>query len=514
MQKENPVFLRDATGLRKEISFLDSIGLNISWSSVMVSIGFIGFYLTVLPTMDGVNLIYMTLISMVLLIPQLISYTAMQRRMPRAGGDYVWVSRELGGFFGTLTGFVGAGLVNLSYIGITILSMVFTIGSVGVVLGYPSFLSLSLPGNVTGSDPLLQFVVAAVIFSALIALNILVPKYGFRLMTAFIVVAVIGVFVAWGVLLSQGHSGVVNYMNSLGNANLTYDNVASSYTGSWFNFGNTILLVPFAFLFLFGWLNMSSIAGSELKKGSAVRWSIPTAFAISVLLFLVSVSILYYVAGYQFINASMSNSNLVYNYGFNFWTLAMGVANSSVVAWFLGISWILWNVCIINALIISFSRYILAFSFDRLLPSALGYVSPKYASPVVAHVIDWVVTLGLVGAAAYLYGTFSALSAADVAAMVFFACVGLSAARYALKHDKGASKAIIVAAGLLNVPIFAFVLYEIVTYSGVWGGNALSYSFAVGGWIAGAIVYLGAKYYHKTHGNLDVSLAFKEIPPE
>ncbi len=63
-------FLRDATGLRKDISFLDSIGLNISWSSVMVSIGFIGFYLTVLPTMDGVNLVYMTLIATVLLIPQ------------------------------------------------------------------------------------------------------------------------------------------------------------------------------------------------------------------------------------------------------------------------------------------------------------------------------------------------------------------------------------------------------------------------------------------------------------
>src|ERR1700730_8425269 len=193
---DKSVFLRDATGLRKDISFLDSIGLNISWSSVMVSIGFIGFYLTVLPTMDGVNLVYMTLIAMVLLIPQLISYTAMQRRMPRAGGDYVWVTRELGGFFGTVVGFVGAGLVNLSYIGISVLSMVFTIGSVGVVLGYPSFLSLSLPGNVSGSDPLLQFLVAALIFGALIVLNILVPKYGYKLMTVFITLAVIGVFVA------------------------------------------------------------------------------------------------------------------------------------------------------------------------------------------------------------------------------------------------------------------------------------------------------------------------------
>jgi amino acid transporter len=508
------VFLRDATGLRKEISFIDSIGLNISWSSVMVSIGFIGFYLVALPTMDGVNLVYMTIISAVLLIPQLVTYTMMQRRMPRSGGDYVWVSRQLGGFFGNVVSFVGAGLVNLSYIGVTVLSLVFTIGSVGVVLGYSSFLGLSLPGNVSGSDPLLQFVVGASIFAVLVGLNILIPKYGFRLMTAFIIIGVIGVFVAWGVLLAEGHAGVVAYMNSLGVSNLTFNKVAASYTGSWFNFGNTVLLLPFAFLFLYGWLNMSTITGSELKKGAALKWSIPTSYVISLVLFLVSVAIMYYVGTFQFINAALSNSTLVYTYGFNFWTLAMGVSPYGFVAWFLGIAWILWNICIINALIISFSRYILAFSFDRTIPSSFGYVSPRYASPVVAHLVDLVVTVSLVGAAAFLYGTFSALSAADVAAMIFFACVGLSAAKYALQHEKSKTKVILMTAGLLNVPIFLFILYEIVAYSGVWGGNALSYSFAVGGWIAGALVYLVSRRYHLKHDNLDISLAFKEIPPE
>ena len=46
------------------------------------------------------NLVYGSAIAALVAIPQMIVYTIMQRRVSRTGGDYVWLSRSLGGFLG------------------------------------------------------------------------------------------------------------------------------------------------------------------------------------------------------------------------------------------------------------------------------------------------------------------------------------------------------------------------------------------------------------------------------
>ena len=96
-----------------------------------------------LPTVTGVNLVYGSAIAAMFAVPQMIVYTIMQRHISRTGGDYVWVSRSLGGFAGSTLTFMGITLETMPYLALIALSAVFAIGSVGVNLGYSSMVQLA-----------------------------------------------------------------------------------------------------------------------------------------------------------------------------------------------------------------------------------------------------------------------------------------------------------------------------------------------------------------------------------
>jgi len=515
MSKPPTVFVREATGLVKNVSLLDAISMNAAWMGLGATIALLPLYTVFFPTMSGVNLVYGSVIGFLFVLPQMYIYTIIQRRMPRTGGDYVWMSRQFGGLFGSAIGLTGACLNFIAFIAILILSAVFSIGSVGVALGNMSFLGLALPGNVSGADPTSQFILGSIIFTILVLVNIVSPRYAIRTLTVLVIIGVVGIVLAVAVLVGAGRGGVIAYVNSLGISNTTYDSIASSYTGPTFDLGNTLVLMPFYFLFLFPWFNMSTIAGSELKGKSALRWSVPisgiSVFVIWTLVF----AVLYWVAGQPFINAAFANSTLVFNYGFNFWTLAMGVANNFTVSLSLGMVWIIWNIIFLMVTIMAVARYILALSFDRFLPSKFAYVSPRFNSPAVAHIFDLVLAIVLVGATAFYYGQLSALSATAIGPMLFFMFVAIASIFYGIRRKTEPSKVRVglVIAGALSALVFAYVSYEFAIFPSIYGGNLLSYTFLLASFIGGLIIYIVHKYYLKKQG-IDLSLAFKEIPPE
>ena len=508
------VFVRPASGLRRNVTLLDATMLNVGWLTVGASIGIIGFSMSLFPTSSGVNLVYGSIIGILLVIPSMVVYTMMLPRMPRTGGDYVWMSRQVGGLLGSGIGFMGTTAEIAAFIAITVLSVIFTIGSVGLFFQPTSnfFLGLALPGNVAGSTPVPQLIVGGGVFAILILLNIVAPKYSYKVESVLVIIGIASMVLAMVALLSAGNTGVVNYMNSLGNANMTYTALAGSYSGPNFDLGNTMLLMPFFFLFIFPWFNASTISGSELRGKSAAQWSVPVSAIIAFLLTLGSFATLYYVAGFQFINAAFTNATAVFTYGVNFWTLAMGASNNLTLAWVLGICWIIWNIAVLNVSIITFSRYVFAQAFDRWLPSKLAYVSPRFGSPMIANLLDLVLGLILVGATAFLYGPLSSLETAGVAAMIFFMFVGISAVLYGYRREKGRSKAILMIAGTLSALVFAYISYLFFSLPSIYGGNTLGYTYVGGTFVLGIIFYLVARGYHKSRG-IDISLVYKEIPP-
>ncbi len=505
------LLVRQSTGLVKNVSFLDSIAINVSYMSIGAALALIGFTMLALPTVDGVNLVYGSAIAAVLAIPQMIVYRMMQTRVSRTGGDYVWISRSLGGFVGSTITFMGITLETMPYLALIALSAVFAVGTVGAFIGNSSIAILAVPG----AAPLLQFIFGSVIVAILIGVNVIRPRYGFKIISIFWIVGIVAVAISVLTLIFAGREGVANYIDSLHIANTTYSSISNSYQGSTtFDFKSTLLILPFFALFAYPWFNAAPSVGSELKSRKTKEWNAPLSLLTAFLLLTIPFATMYYVGGFGFINAALSNPNLVEGHSFNFWTLAMGVSNNFFLQLTIGVGWIVFTLAILAFGIITISRYLLAQAFDRFLPEQIAYVSPKYGSPVLAHLLDLVITVALIGLASFLYGTMSSLYGAVVASMIYFAFVGLAAFVYAIsKEQTPRTKLTLAIAGLLQIMVFVYLTYEFFAYPKVWGGNPLAYGYIVAIFMAGVAIYFISKKSHAVKG-IDISLSFKEIPPE
>jgi amino acid transporter len=183
----------------------------------------------------------------------------------------------------------------------------------------------------------------------------------------------------------------------------------------------------------------------------------------------------------------------------------MGVASTSVVGWIIGIGWIVWLLATVGYGVIVIPRYFFAQSFDRYLPSIFAYVNPKFSSPIAANLIDLVITMAFVASASFLYGTIVSIYGIFVAILAYFMIVGLAAAVYAARKEKGGSKMLLM--------VFVYAIYEYLLYPNIWGGNQLAYGYDLAALVLGIIIYFASKSYHMKRG-IDISLTFKEIPPE
>ena len=65
-ESKSPVFVREATGLVKNVSLLDAISINLSYMSIGAALSLVGFTTILLPTVSGVNLVYGSLIAEIL----------------------------------------------------------------------------------------------------------------------------------------------------------------------------------------------------------------------------------------------------------------------------------------------------------------------------------------------------------------------------------------------------------------------------------------------------------------
>ncbi|HYW00499.1 MAG TPA: hypothetical protein VE862_03460, partial [Candidatus Acidoferrum sp.] len=105
-----------------------------------------------------------------------------------------------------------------------------------------------------------------------------------------------------------------------------------------------------------------------------------------------------------------------------------------------------------------------------------------------------------------LYGTI-------VAPMIYFMFIGIGAAVYAVKREKGTSKIVLIVSGILMAIVFAYFSYQFLTFPAIWGGNNLAYGYIAFTFVLGIVIYLASKAYYSKQG-IDIGLAFKEIPPE
>ncbi len=84
---KSAVFVRESTGLVRNVSLLDAITLNMGNMSAGAALATISFTMLALPSVAGVNLVYASIIAFVLSIPQIIVYSIIGSKIKRTGGD-------------------------------------------------------------------------------------------------------------------------------------------------------------------------------------------------------------------------------------------------------------------------------------------------------------------------------------------------------------------------------------------------------------------------------------------
>ena len=452
-------------------------------------------------------------------------YYRMIPAVGRTGGDYVWMSRNIGAWIPTILiyGFLFTGFpfIAISLNWMFTLALSPSISTIAVVTGNMGLTSAA--SSLT--TPAFLAAVSIVIMIVLTTVNVMSPARSYWLIAVFAAIGTIGMIIIGLVFVTNGPSGVQSSVSAvLQQNNATYTGIASQYTGPRLDFSAIVLLFPYL-MFALPYFNNTAAFGGELKniKKSALYGTVLAAIGGGALL-MIFLQMYYSYLGFNFaMQAPLSWPSALYSAGVspNMLTIAtMAASNNQALMWTMNICFAVWYLAATQQTILADSRYILAMSFDGILPRRLAGVSDRFHTPIVSILLVFIITVPLILFASYTSWLSEFVTSAE--GSLWFAFIGITAIVYGWKKraDLKNASTWLRLAGLIVMIFFAYITYQylVLPYYGLnWASPSptmwISLGLVLGIWIIGAIAYPAAKWYFKKQG-LDFSLVFKELPPE
>jgi amino acid transporter len=460
--------------------------------------------------------------------------------MPRSGGDYAYVSRTLHPAIGFANNFA-----------FTILAL-FTFWGLGgttygaVQFGLSSY--LDAVGRITANSSIvsfgqqvqsgwLAFIISTIFVLISVGLS-LGPKRITRLAIKILFLCGMLVYVAPLIAFATtSHVQYVELFNAFGSKyyGTTYQGIidlakSKGWTPYSYSLQNTVLALPVGLLGFFGFTNVS-YAGGEVKRGGRrILYAIMLSLGFGLVMSVITWTLMRNVVGTDFMAAASylantGNSPLpAYSSTPMFFSVPVYpdpvVTSLTFLSYFIQVA-LFFGVSIA---VVS-SRNIFAWSYDRLMPKWFCNVSDRFHAPTNALLITTIMaelTVAVFAIAPWITIDFNVL------AVVFFSqiIVGLSAALFpCVRKDLFASAPPLAKKTMLGVPLLTvcgtitmlvMAIAGIVDLaspmtSGPISPIALTFSF---GLYAIAIVWYYVAKWCRARDGIDLSLAFKEIPPE
>jgi amino acid transporter len=502
MVEKTHLFVRESSGLIKQVSFLDVIMLNVGNMSAGLAL-----YNTITPYVQpGSNLVVATLIAFLFALPQAYIYTFFIRKIPRTGGDYIWISRILNGGLGVVMA-LSLMIESVAYFALTaffastaIQQVLSEIGSLNNI-GY-----LSSIGN-TLTSPTPSFILAFSVMAIIVGINIFKAKWGYSLISILGIFSLFTTILAMAILLVNApafSSKIPTVLNAINASSATY-------SGPSFSWNATLFMLPFLALYTFPWMQAGPAIAAEIKGKDALKYNVFISLILTFIIVISGYGIMYYIGGYNFTTAEFMNNGFSYT----FWTVAISLSGNIILEWLIGLGLIVWEFFILSYGVVVFSRYIFAMAFDRVLPEIFASVS-KNGSPVYTHLLDLGLVTMFLGVIVFL-GSQNALSlyGATVLGALYFLVVSVSTIIYSIYNKRFDT----LIAGVLSSGYFAYLTYVsatnpdfgFMTSNGT--PNLITLTFVLGTLVGSVIVYVLAYFYNKARG-IDLNLIYKEIPPE
>jgi len=527
---ERTLFARKATGLVKGWSVRDAF-IYSAFSINLITLGlFIFSYAVFVP--NG-SLMWAIILSGAYLVFQAITYASLIAAMPRAGGDYVWISRTLGGGIGFVLAACGWWFILWHWVPIYA-------NILNVEVFVPLFAIVGWDGAVSffseAKGLFWASIITALLASGFIALGI--RTYA-RIQKFCFYGGVVGLAFMLILLLVNSKADFISALNSqsgevLGTSGDVYkgtlaqDPGTSSSIGDFGAFKGTFLLIPFL-LFFNLWSNWGATLYGEVRGASDFRKNIYAMGGALIATTIAAVIMLLLFAktfGWDFYNAS--------NNGYWSGEGPLGIfPYPGLLAAFLmdGALWqfilvgllSLWFFGWVGTVFLSSTRVVFAAAFDRVLPEAAAKVTQN-GVPIVAIMLMLIPSIPISYFYAYNSDFFSWTLAATQVIAITFAGSAIAAMIFPWRRPdvynaspiaryKVAGLPLITVAAFGFLVILGFALYE-------WFSNDL---YAVNGrdtllymgslYVLAIAIYVGSRIYRRSQG-IDMRMVHSEIPVE
>lgn len=516
------VFVREATGLVKDISTLDAFWFNFYANSPILA----GFYVFILVPLlfPGGDIVVGGLIATLCTLAVGMVYVLVTATMPRSGGDYVFVSRTFHPVIGFFSSF------NFSY-------WIFAFWGFNAFLTVTYFGGLVSNLGLTGvsgwlATPNGLFVGGSIVSILGALVMVLRPRYYMTLQRVVAVYALIIAFVVIAILLS-GASNFHQTFNQWAIANQAvngtdpYQTVidtakSQGYVNPGFNWPATagVVVVMWAGL-LTAWA--SSWISGEIKNAQSIKTQMASIAGSTIGSGLVLVLLGYALVstiGYDFFGSVVTSASsfpaLSSNYTFYVTILAPSVMP------FINLAFVLAAFILIPMDIFTTTRSMFAWSFDRIIPSSISKVSDRFFTPVFSVAISFVVAEFLI----YLFAFGNAVGlymATTFGVMVTYLIASFAAIVFPYTRKKmfDSSPAkyrvggipLMTIIGILSVLFMVYLTYYYITVPGLAGFSLVTLESLIVLFIVATAIFFISRAYHKSKG-LEIDLAFKEIPPE
>lgn len=525
------LFQRRATGLLRGWSVRDAF----IYSALSINLITLGLFIfSFAPFIPEGSLIYAIVLSGLYLVFQAITYASLIAVMPRAGGDYVWMSRILGGGVGFVLAATGWWFILWHWVPIYA-----NILNVQVFVPLATILNLdSVSGFFGGASGMFT---SSLIVAALASLYISLGMRAYARIQKFCFYGgVVGLGIVLVLLLVNSNADFVAAFNSQsrefygtqGNAyqqTLQAGSVESAGPGS-FVLYPTLLLIPMIVFFNL-WSNWGATLYGEVRGASDFRKNIYAMGGALLATTVVAVVMLalfaktfgwdfYYAASNAYWSGAENAPTSVWPYPGLFAAMFFDSPVLQVVIvgllslWFFG--WV-------GTVFLSSTRVVFATAFDRVLPEWAARVS-RNGVPYVALALMLVPSIFV----SYLYAfgeefaTWT-LNATLVIAMTFLGSA-VAAAVLPWRKPQIYNASPIARYNVLGVPLvtvaavaFAafllFCLYQWITQVVYGINNPASFVYLAALYGAALVLYVAFRIYRRFQG-IDLKMVYDEIPEE
>jgi len=541
MEMSGKVFVREATGLVRELTAIDAYIMSvsiISWGgAAAATVILLGLY-------PGSDLVLSFTLGLIPAIAFIFVYSILTAAFPRSGGDYVWVSRIAGPY----VGFTFSWMLQFAYLFficgvqawfVAWIGLPSTLTALGLILKAPYLVDWS---TAITSSANLSFLVCVVVLLLGGLVCILGVRIYSRIQRALWVYGIIGMAVWIGLMLTSTNASFVSSFNSVMGGTASYEGLVKAATEEGLlkpvTLGATLIAaIPLSWGMYAGF-NYSIYMAGETKN---VAKNVPVALVAGLFtswLFLIGVFALSSsVFGTDFMYAMSSlavagSSSYTLPFGPSM-SFLVAVLTSNPVLLFLALSsLIVWWFMILPPLYLAGSRVIFAWAYDSLIPVKLANVHERLHSPILAIVVVIIVNAFWAYMNAY-QGFYLTVLNFSLLMALGWAIPGFTAALFPyVKKDlyertvgvlpktflrRIAGVPVLTIAGLVQGLAMLFYGYSLLwpTLTFVELSPAVTNAVL---WLA-AIIIVGLVYllvvrsYRKSRG-LDLNMVFAEIPPE